>query len=963
MTVTSTASQFLGDSSAIGAGEMAALIRAFDWRKNPLGPPEHWPASLKAMVRMALSTPHPVFIFWGAQHICLYNDGYRASLGPEKHPSILGMCAELAWPEIWGVIGPQIEQVMSGGGATWHENQLVPILRHGAIDPVYWTYSYCPIDDESAPGGIGGVLVLCTETTEQVIAKRRLASERERFSMLFEQAPSFMAMLQGPEHIYEMANPAYMTLIGRREIIGRRVVDAVPEAVPQGFIELLDKAYRTGKAYAAHSVRIMFQPVVDGPVIQREIDFVYQPIFDAGGAVTGIFVEGIDTTERRATEQALAISEEQLRLATDATGIGLWDFDVLKSELYWTDRVREVFGMAPGVPVTLTDFYAGVHADDLVRIQAAFSAALDPAQRAGYDVEYRTVGKDDGRIRWVAAKGQGMFSADGICTRAIGTTIDISQRKEEEQFLRHLNQTLERRVAESMAEKRLLADVVEGTEAFVQVVGLDYRWLAINKAAADEFQRTFGVRPRVGDHMLQILAARPAQRDQVSVVWARALAGEEFVEVDPFGDPALDRRYYEMRFSSLKDKDGRRIGAYQFVYDVTERLRDHNRLMTAEAALRQSQKMEAIGQLTGGIAHDFNNLLQAVRGSFELIRRNATDPARVLSHAERGTAASDRGARLTAQLLTFSREQELEMRVFSVRRLLASIQDLVRTTVGPTLNIAWQVNGEDMWISADPTQFEMAVLNLAINARDALEGRHGEMTITLRAHAVRDDPELAPGEYVELRVADDGPGMPPHVAARAFDPFFTTKGVGKGSGLGLSQVYGMAKRVGGTARLETEPGKGTTVALFFRRAEKPGDELPTAAPVAGSAHAVAGTTVLVIDDDADVRHFLVDALQSLGHATLAASDGASGLEALARGGVDAIVVDFAMPGMTGAEVARRARLTHPALPILMVSGYSDSDAIESTVGADTVLIRKPFDIVTLSRSLAVLMAKASGARG
>ena len=236
------------------------------------------------------------------------------------------------------------------------------------------------------------------------------------------------------------------------------------------------------------------------------------------------------------------------------------------------------------------------------------------------------------------------------------------------------------------------------------------------------------------------------------------------------------------------------------------------------------------------------------------------------------------------------------------------------------------------------------------------------MTIALRAHAVRDDPELAPGEYVELRVADDGPGMPPHVAARAFDPFFTTKGVGKGSGLGLSQVYGMAKRVGGTARIETQPGKGTTVALFFRRAEKLHDALPTAAPATGSAPAAGGTTVLVIDDDADVRRFLLDALQSLGHATLAASDGPSGLEALARGGVDAIVVDFAMPGMTGAEVARRARLTHPGLPILMVSGYSDSEAIESAVGADTVLISKPFDIATLSRNLSVLMAKAKAAR-
>ena len=245
----------------------------------------------------------------------------------------------------------------------------------------------------------------------------------------------------------------------------------------------------------------------------------------------------------------------------------------------------------------------------------------------------------------------------------------LRARERAEGQLRELNESLERRVAEALAERKLLADIVDGTDVFVQVADADFRWLAINKAAAGEFQRIFGVRrPKAGDNMLELLVDQPENQAAVRAVWSRALRGEEFVDVEEFGDPSLDRRYYEMRFRTLRGQDGQIVGAYQFVYDVTDRLREQARLRQAEAALQQAQKMEAVGQLTGGIAHDFNNLLQGMVGSLDLIRRKADDRDRVRRWAEAGLQAAERGAKLTGQLLAFSRAQRIEAEAADRRR-------------------------------------------------------------------------------------------------------------------------------------------------------------------------------------------------------------------------------------------------------------------------------------------------------
>ncbi|MDP1913178.1 PAS domain-containing sensor histidine kinase [Brevundimonas sp.] len=285
-----------------GGGELGALTRAYDWAASPLGPPGQWPQSLRTAVRLMLTSHHPMFIFWGPDLIQFYNDAYRQTMGPERHPSALGDKGRDCWAEIWPIIGPQIDMVMRGEGATWHEDQLVPVTRFGSRQDVWWTYSYSPID---ADDGVGGVLVVCKDVTDEHLAReafaaanRRLADEMDRLREMFSQAPGFMAVVAGPDHVFQFANSAYLKLIGRTDIVGNSVREVMPDIAGQGFFELLDGVYRSGKAHVGSGVVIQFQPDPDGPTGQHYLDFVYQPVRDAAGTVTGIFVEGYDVTDR-----------------------------------------------------------------------------------------------------------------------------------------------------------------------------------------------------------------------------------------------------------------------------------------------------------------------------------------------------------------------------------------------------------------------------------------------------------------------------------------------------------------------------------------------------------------------------------------------------------------------------------------------------------------------------------------
>ena len=377
---------------------------------------------------------------------------------------------------------------------------------------------------------------------------------------------------------------------------------------------------------------------------------------------------------------------------------------------------------------------------------------------------------------------------------------------------------------------------------------------------------------------------------------------------------------------------------------LREEIIERNR---AENALRQSQKMEAVGQLTGGIAHDFNNLLSAIMGGLELILRRSKD-----EHVKRlGTAAIEatrRGAKLTAQLLAFSRTQQLTLVPVDLNKLLTGMQDLLIRSIGPLVELRCIPAREPIWAVADTNQLELALLNLAINARDAMP-TGGRLTVSIQAT------QVGGRKLASIAVADTGTGMSPDVLDRAFEPFFTTKGVGKGTGLGLAQVYGIANQSGGSATIESEPGQGTTVRLMLPQLEQAvsrTDELMTADRSTSVPRGRSSDVVLVVDDDSMVRGSLVEMLRSLGYRVLEAPHGRAGLDLLREQPYPHVmIVDYVMPGMSGAEVALAARNDYPALPILFSTGYADTEALQGEL-ADLPILRKPFRLAELASSVA-----------
>jgi CheY-like chemotaxis protein/nitrogen-specific signal transduction histidine kinase len=383
----------------------------------------------------------------------------------------------------------------------------------------------------------------------------------------------------------------------------------------------------------------------------------------------------------------------------------------------------------------------------------------------------------------------------------------------------------------------------------------------------------------------------------------------------------------------------------------------------AEDALRQAQKMEAIGQLTGGVAHDFNNLLTVILGNVGFLERGlrkAGIDGKMMDRLGYMRAAAERGAKLTDQLLSFSRRQRLEPKVLLLNETIAGMRDLLQSTMGGSFHIETEL-AEDLWAAlVDPTQLDIAVLNLAINARDAMPigGQLRVSTGNVMLKEPQTPEEPAAGDYVCICVRDNGSGMPPEIRAKVFEPFFTTKEIGKGSGLGLSQVLGFAKQSGGGIRIDSEPGKGTAVHIFLPRATG----RPLARAVENDPARPAGrkgAAILLVDDDAAVRDVTAAMLRDLGYAVSEADSGETALGLIGRERFDLAVIDFAMPGMSGGELARTLRTRLPKMPVLFVTGFAERAALGGI--KDGQIVSKPYVTGELAQKVQLALADLSGA--
>ncbi|PTQ63069.1 PAS/PAC sensor hybrid histidine kinase [Sphingomonas sp. PP-CE-3G-477] len=687
-----------------GGGEMAEMIRVHDWSSSPLGPIEHWPQSLRSIVSLMLASEFAMCLAWGPELGFLYNDHY-ARIMHDKHPQALGQRFADVWADVWSDISPLVDKALAGE-ASFFENLPLVTDRKGYDEHAWFTFSYSPVRDES--GAIAGMFCSTYESTERVVTERALRDERERMSQMFAQAPTFMAMLRGPEHRFELTNPGYDKLIGHREVLGRTVADALPDAVEQGFLDLLDGVFTGGDAFTARGMLYAVQAEPGGPIDDRYVDFVYQPIRDATGAVVGVFVEGADVTDRKTLERDL----------------------------------------------------------------------------------------------------------------------------------QSLNADLEQRVRDRTQE-----------------------------------------------------------------------------------------------------------------------------LIEAQEALRQAQKMEAVGQLTGGIAHDFNNLLQGITGSLEIVQRRVAQGR--VSELDRfitgATTAANRAASLTHRLLAFSRRQPLDPRPVKVNPLVASLEDLLRRTTGEQIELEMVLAG-GLWTTlCDPNQLENSLLNLVINARDAMP-HGGKLTIEtcnahLDDHFAASQRDVRPGHYVCICVSDTGTGMSADTIAKAFEPFFTTKPIGQGTGLGLSMIYGFARQSEGYARIYSELGQGTTIKLYLPRhyGEAEQDE---ALPGLTQEHVTdAGEIVLVVEDDSVVRALIVEVLGELGYQAIEAHDGPAGLERLrTMERVDLLVTDIGLPGLNGRQVADAGRALRPDLRVLFMTGYAENAALASGfLEPGMSMITKPFAMEALATQIRTMI--------
>jgi len=848
-----------------GPGEVRALMRACDWSATPLGAPDQWPPSLRAIVRVMLTSRFAMWMAWGPELTFLCNDAYLPTVGL-KRDWVIGSRSDKVWAEIWPDIGPRIQRVLKTGEATWDEALGLYLERRGFTEESYHTFSYSPLADDA--GDTTGMLCVVAEVTERVIGERQLGVLRDVGATLAA-ASTRADVMKGLETSLAGGArdvPFALVFLTAREGALQRAALRDPDrhlASGDPHVDLTDPAaWPLTRVIQGAPVQVELDSLSPGRTRDGPRQALISPIADAEGEDTvGYLIAGLnphrifDTAYRafielltaqvaaavaRADEYERAREEaERVQLALDAGAIiGAWIWNVPANQVVGDDRFARSFSLDParcrlGLP--LEDALVSIHEDDRAVVSAEIGEAL---QRGGpYRCEFR-VRQADGVFRWVEANGRVDRDDAGAATRFPGVLIDIDHRRAIEAELRDLNQDLEHRV----------------------------------QLAIDE-------------------------REQI------------------------------------------------------------------EEALRQSQKMEAVGQLTGGIAHDFNNLLTGISGSLQMLEARIAQGRLEAAprYIDAAQGAAKRAAALTQRLLAFSRRQTLDPKPTNLNRLITDMEELVRRTTGPDIEVE-VVGAAGLWtVMIDQNQLENALLNLCINARDAMPDG-GRLTIETANRwldggggTARD---LPPGQYVSLCVTDTGIGMSKETIGRIFEPFFTTKPLGQGTGLGLSMTYGFIRQSNGQVRVYSEPGDGTTICLYLPRLH---GEAPVCEPAkedrAGFETGY-GETVLVIDDEPTVRMLAVDVLNDTGYRVLEAADGPAGLKMLQSGArIDLLITDVGLPGgMNGRQVADAGRVLRPNLKVLFITGYAENAVVgNGHLEPGMQVITKPFAVDAFARKVRAMI--------
>ena len=742
-------------------------------------------------------------------------------------------------------------------------------------------------------------------------------------------------------------NDAYAAFAGDRHpgLLGSKVREGWDEIA-----DFNDNVMRVGLAGGTLAYRDQ-ELTLDrrGRPEQVWMDLDYSPILDEGGEPVGVVAIVVETTGKVRAERDLRTSEEQFRVFAQAAPNQVWATRP-DGTLYWfNDQILAYAGQQPATGAGAAAWAGLVHPEDLDGAHRAWCRAL--ATGTVLDTEFR-MRRTDGAYRWFLVRAEPIRAEDETITRWVGTNTDIDDTKRQAAELARLNETLEQEVEARTRDRdriwRLSTDIMLVARFDGRIVAVNPAWTALLGWSEQEL---------VGRSFMELVHPD----DSPSTTGARGdLSGGAVV-------PRFENRYRH-RDGSYRWLSWTAVPDAEFIHavgrDTTAERAQAEALAQAEEALRQSQKMEAVGQLTGGLAHDFNNLLTGISGSLDLLQKRVAqgrlgDLDRYLVAAQ---GASKRAAALTHRLLAFSRRQTLDPKPTDVRKLVLGMADLIRRTVGPQIAVE-TVDTPDLWATlVDPPQLENALLNLCINARDAMPDG-GRITIETANRWMDErtarECDMEPGPYLSLHVRDTGAGMPPEVVARAFDPFFTTKPLGQGTGLGLSMIYGFVRQSGGQVRILSEVGRGTTVCIDLPRHLGPAEGQAVEQARNAMERAGTGETVLVVDDEPSVRMLIGDVLQDLGYAAREAEDGATGLQILRSGApIDLLVTDVGLPGgMNGRQVADAARALRPGLKVLFITGYAENAAVgNGHLEPGMAVMTKPFAMDDLAAKIRGLIA-------
>jgi PAS domain S-box-containing protein len=663
---------------------------------------------------------------------------------------------------------------------------------------------------------------------------------------------------------------------------------------------------------------------------------------------------------------SLQVGEARLRAAQQSGGIGLWDLDLETRRIALAGEVLATWGLpggqAPGfrsLPVLAG--LRGIHPDD----RGALVAAVMEALHRGLPLaaEFRLAGQDP--PRWIGVRAEPRAAEEGPTRRLLGIARDVTAERLAQRALEEARASLERRVTErtgALAEAN--ARLREGEARFRGLFNATFQFIGLLSPDGTVLEANAAMLRLGGVPAQQVIGApywaapwwpreeatQALLRDAIAEGAAGRFIRRETEMLDGQGHAVT----VDFSVTPVRDEDG-------IVSLLVAEARDISALKSAQALLHEAQKMDTLGQLTGGVAHDFNNLLMAVLGNLSIARKRAAASApELLRQIDNATQAAERGAALTRRLLAFARRQDLKPEPVDLHALLLGVEGLLRRSAGPLVTLAVEAPEGLPPAQVDPHALELAMVNLAVNARDAMP-QGGRLLIRLalaeaEAPGLLPPGKLAPGPWLTIAVTDSGTGMDPATLARAVEPFFTTKAPGQGTGLGLSMVHGLAAQSGGALVLESAPGRGTTATLWLPvSAQRPAvvPAAAAAAPLAGGN----GAKVLVVDDEPLVLESTAAMLEELGYATLSA-DSAEAALALLEGGeeVVAVLTDHAMPGMTGTALAARLRTERPGLPVILATGYV-ADWTEEAGALPR--LGKPYDLNQLAEALRAAVAKAA----